>query len=388
MATGAGGLSDPAIYEAFDPLKRVAFDAHARATTAKLHVSDAVKWQRHLAFAFFPNTEQYAPFLYLPDAAGYWLGRAFGMRVNATLLLARLCTATVFMFLSTFAIATARRTRALLLVVLMLPMSIALGASANQDGVLIPLVAVVVARLDRITAEAREPSGFELWSLACGMAIAAMARPPYASLTLLLLQMGSGRTRGRIWAAAGVACLSVLVWCGLVAAYVAVPIGDSDPVSQWHNLAQHPTLIFPIVLNTVRQCGAYSSEFVGRLAWNDRPLPDLFLALAGGALALSVAAVSTYSPRRPAWAAMAIALAACTIMIVQYFDWTPTGSARVEGVVGRYFTPLVLASGLALPLVRGAEEIRLHAANLVVFALGLMTPGVMVYHFVLRFFAT
>jgi uncharacterized membrane protein len=75
-------------------------------------------------------------------------------------------------------------------------------------------------------------------------------------------------------------------------------------------------------------------------------------------------------------------------MIVQYFDWTPTGSARVEGVVGRYFTPLVLASGLALPLVRGAEEIRLHAANLVVFALGLMTPGVMVYHFVLRFFAT
>jgi uncharacterized membrane protein len=327
---------------------------------------------------------QYAPFFYIPDAVAYWLGRACRLHINPTLLLARLCNAMVYAALSALAIATARRTRCLLTAVLMLPMSVTLGASANQDAVLIPLTALVVARLDQIIAEAREPRTLELWGLAAGLAMIGMARPPYAAFTLLLLQ--TGKPQRATWIAACSACVAILAWCALMANYTMVPIGPSDPSAQLRNLLAHPAFIASVAGNTLAQSGTYAWEFIGRLAWNDRPLPAPYLALAGTVLGLAALAGMTGNLRRPAYSLLAAGFAVCTILILQYLDWTPVGSDHVAGVVGRYFIPLVLVLALALPSAKRLAATRRFASRAGLVVLALVTPGTIMQHVAMRYY--
>jgi uncharacterized membrane protein len=195
----AGGPSDPAIYDAYGAMHRPSWDRDAKVTQAELTASDAVKWHRETTPAWFGNTVQYAPFFYLPDAVSYWIGRALGLHVNLTLRLARIVNAVIFTLLSAIAIATARQTRPFLMAVLMLPMSLALGASASQDAILIPVAALTVAWLDRMIDEARTPSTLMLAALAaCSPCSAWRVRPTVRSrccCTLAATEIAAPRSR-------------------------------------------------------------------------------------------------------------------------------------------------------------------------------------------------
>ena len=379
----SGGQSDPAIYAAFEPVRKLAFRPWLRLTEADLHASESVKWHRATAFAYFGNTAQYPPVFYAGDAIGYWFGRACGMRVDATLIAARLFNAVLFAVIGAFAVVMARRTRPLLLVVLMLPMSVALGASASQDALMIPICALVVARLDWLISEDRVPGRAERVALAACLAAIGMARPPYALLTLLLIQ--ADRSRAGIVAACA-ACVATLAWCTLVATYVMTPIGESSPSAQWDFLTAHPGAILPIIGNTFAQSGVYAREFVGRLAWNDTPLPAPFLWLAYSVLLLCVAATMVGRVARPACALLAIGFAVAAIMVLQYFDWTPVGRPYVEGIVGRYFIPLALALGLGLPRFALFARGRVLAAYAGIALLADGTPAIMMIHDAGRFY--
>ncbi len=379
----SGGPSDPAIYAAFEPLRPLAFRPWLRLTGADLRAANAVKWHRVTAFAYFGNTAQYPPAFYVGDALAYWFGRACGMHVDATLVAARLFNATLFAALGAWAIALAQRTRPLVMAVLMLPMSVALGASASQDALMIPVCALVVARLDWLIAKDRAPGSIERVVLAGCLALIGMARPPYALLSLLLIQADRGRA-GII--AACSACMAILIWCALVAVRVMTPIGASNPWAQWHFVAAHPGAMLPIIVTTFAQGGVYASEFVGRLAWIDTPLPTPFVWLACIVVLLCIAGAMVGRSVRPACALVAIGFAVAAMMVLQYFDWTPVGRPYVEGIVGRYFIPLVFALGLGVPgfgiLARG----RVLAAYGGIALLAVGTPAVMMVHEAARFY--
>jgi len=382
----AGGPSDPAIYDAYGAIHRPSWDKDAPATEAELTASDAVRWHREITPAWFGNTVQYAPFFYLPDAASYWIGRALGLRVNLTLRLARIVNAVIFTLLSAISIATARQTRPFIMAVLMLPMSIALGASASQDAILIPAAALTVAWLDRMIDEARTPSTPALAALAASFAMLGMARAPYGSLTLLLFVGRNTNRRAAVTAA--VACVAILTWSALVATHVMVPMGHSNPSAQWRGLVADPARIFTIAANTAFQAGGYFSDFVGRLAWVDRPLPAIYRAFAGVVLALAAVASSTGARRQRLPVLFAVAAAILAIFVLQYFDWTRPGMPAVTGVVGRYFTPLAMASALALPSFAYAESARRKVAYAALATLALITPAVMLHHIALRFYVS
>jgi len=172
-----------------------------------------------------------------------------------------------------------------------------------------------------------------------------------------------------------------------------VPIGPSDPAAQLHNLMAHPELTVAIVRNTMLQSGTYASEFstyasefIGRLAWNDQPLPAAYLPLAGGVLGLAALAGMAGEVRRPAYTWLAVGFAVGTIMVLQYLDWTPPGRDRAEGVVGRYFNTLFLILSLALPSIERWAPARRYASCVGLIILALVTPAVMAHHVVLRFY--
>lgn len=383
---GSGGFSDNAIFEAFAGFAKMSWleqQPNGQVTAALLKKSDAVKWHRDLGLAWFGSTAQYPPSFYLPDIAGYWIGRAAGMRVNATLMLSRCLNSIMFVAMSAAAIARARRLRLLLVTLLMLPMTLALAASANQDAGIIATTALVVAELDRIAADGRHAFGLELSAMAAGLAFVSGARPPYIGLLPLLTVAAPGR-RGRLALIAAFGAVGV--WCGLVALFVMRALGGSDPRGQFLRLVAHPALVLTIAVNSFAQSlGTYCWEFVGRLAWNDTPLPRLYLVLAYTAIALAACA-STAGPglgRRTVLAGTLFVAAA--IFGVQYLDWTPLGMDHVVGVTGRYFLPPVIALGLALPNWRQGRHFT-RPAHLAVALLGAVTPAVMLHHIVLHFY--
>jgi hypothetical protein len=153
-----------------------------------------------------------------------------------------------------------------------------------------------------------------------------------------------------------------------------------------HNLMAHPELTVAIVRNTMLQSGTYASEFIGRLAWNDQPLPAAYLLLAGGVLGLAALAGMAGEVRRPAYTWLAVGFAVGTIMVLQYLDWTPPGRDRAEGVVGRYFITLFLILSLALPSIERWAPARRYASCVGLIILALVTPAVMAHHVVLRFY--
>jgi uncharacterized membrane protein len=304
--------------------------------------------------------------------------------VNATLRIARSLNAVVFVTLAALAIARARRLRPLLTAVLMLPMTIALAASANQDAGMIAITALAVSQIDRIVDQQRCAMPLELACIAAALGCVAMGRPPYAALLLVLLPIAPGRT-GRIACAAAIT--ATFLWCALVAIYVMRPLNhEANPAAQFASLLASPLSVITIALTTLRlSFDNYVWSFVGKLAWNDVPLPMPYLALAYVALATS-AFVSMNGPAKGrSWV---IAAAICIIVGVHallYFDVTAPGMDHVKGVTGRHFLPLALALGLALPSWKSASRLQpIAIASLV--TMGVVTPAVVVLHIVRHFY--
>jgi hypothetical protein len=232
--------------------------------------------------------------------------------------------------------------------------------------------------------ENRKPRSWEYAILAICIAMIGMARPPYGAFCLLLVQIGKpGR---KAWFMAAMAGLAILIWCGLTAAFTMVPVGEADPSAQWQSLCAHPLKIFTIAYNTLLLSSTYAAEFIGRLGWNTDPLPAPYLVLAGAAVICAALATMSGAVLRPVYPALAVAFSIISIFVLQYFDWTPPGVNRVEGVVGRYFLPLAFVAALFLPPLRGFPRARHTLYRAAIIVLGAVTPAVVVQHLVFRFY--
>lgn len=376
--TTSGGMSDHAVYAAYLPLRHVAMHTDERPTAVERAESEATRWSRALEYTSFPNTVQYPPLFYLPDVAGYWLGRAAGMRIDATLRLCRVLNAAAFAALTAAALALAARTRWLIAALLLLPMTLSLGASAAQDGPMIGAVALAVALADRAAARGACPAPV-LAGIATLLAAAGMARPPYAGFLLLL----PGLNHPRRWLAFAIATVAVAAWCGLVAARVMVPFSGSDAAAQAALLADDPARIVGLVARTAGVFGLdYWRQFIGRLGWTDTPLPTLYYWLATAALAAPWLAAGDVRPRLARLALLGTIFAVVTIFVLQYLTWSHPGQPVITGVLGRYFIPVALVLALAAPRLRRTTQ---PAAIASVALLAAVTPPVMIASLLARY---
>ncbi len=367
----AGGLSDPAIYTAYLPLRPVSMHPSRAPTDAERAASERVDWSARPSFVPFANTAQYAPFFYLPDALAYRAGRAAGLRVDGVLRLARLLNALTFAALGGLALGLAGRTRPALAAILMLPMTLSLGASAAQDGPMIGATALAVALIERDGRLAGLAGGL---LAACGM-----ARPPYIGH---LLALGALPWRRR-WLWIGASALPVLLWSALVAHHVSVRLGQADWQRQLSWLLADPGSIPRIAIATVWNFTPnYAEQFIGRLGWTDTPLPRAYLVVAGLLLVPPYLAAGRSRPRAAGLVAAGVAVSVLSIFVLQYLTWTWPGQPFVTGVLGRYFLPPALVLLLAMPEL--APRLRGLAVPCLVAA-GVITPPVVLHAIAARY---
>lgn len=341
-----------------------------------------------VAYVHIPNTAVYGPFFYVPAALAIAASEVAGLSPYQAMLAARWVNGFFYALMAGLAVMLAARGRLLLLLLLGLPMALSLGASVNQDGLIIAASALTAALFSR--ARDGRGRGWEWGAGALLLLAVLMAKPPFLPLLLLLpgapsqlvagrAALGSGGVdlRRRL-AVTGLVGGLALAWTLFNMLHVSVPFDKppypagpwagsdatltlTDPAWQARILLSAPSRLLTMPLSSLEErAWEWWMHFVGVLGPMTHPFTDdlygLWPLLAGLLLLLAVPV-----PRRVqagVWLSglldavlpvLAVLVSAWLIIIAQYLSWTPVGSVRVEGVQGRYFIPLLPFLILALP---------------------------------------
>ncbi len=323
------------------------------------------------------NTTQYFPALYVPGTLGIALGRAVGQRPLAALFSGRIGMLIAYVLIGTLAIAIARFGRAVLFATLSLPEALSLGASFNQDGMLIALSALAGALL---TLDPVLHRRWRWWFMPV-MTLILVSKPPYG---LLLFCVLTPLALPRPWRRAALVSLWAippLIWVAIMTRVSLMPylLGPYHPGPLWPGPASRVfTTTDPIaglrvfVADPVRLINlpvdflVSNFEFlvksgIGMLGWLTLDLsPAVYL---GWEIAIVVAALGVLAAppavglRWSAWDAalimVLVVLSVFAIEIAVYLSWDKVGSAVIYGPQGRYYLLFLPFLMLVIPRLGG-----------------------------------
>ncbi len=340
----------------------------------------SIPWSKHTEFIFVPNTASYFPIFYLPASVGLGLSQLLGASPLTAVLAARVAGGLTYLALGVLALFLARRGHVLLFAALSLPMSLWLGATCTQDGVMLAALCLGCALLTR----AERPHGKAYWVagvlLACVIAVKAV----YLGFAFaMLLPWPVGERSQALPAFAGVllAAVPALVWTAVAQAVASAvfflqppyhpgPLWPGDPTSffispspraQAEVFLHDPSLLLTLPFWTLLQAGWWRiNEMIGVLGSLDLVLPRPVYAVWQVALGSSVLASllrqrGGCKPPHPLPVTLLLAALVMTIFVLYdaaYLLWTNVGQEMIEGVQGRYFLPLLPILAIALPSVR------------------------------------
>ncbi|MBW4021939.1 MAG: DUF2142 domain-containing protein [Proteobacteria bacterium] len=326
---------------------------------ARLAWVRGIPWQPSAGFVSSANTAAYAPAAYIPAALGIGAAILMGAKPHAAIIGGRFANVLAFALIGAAALLLTECGRVLLLVTLSLPMTVWLAGSCSQDGIVIGMAVLSAAALTRAGAAA-------FWCGCAALSVVVLQKPPFLPLTILPLALGLGSWWRRLGGAAVVAAPG-LIWSILVALLVSVPLlpgrpyhpgplWPGDPThlfrsavagAQVQVLLHHPVAVglLPVTANGAALPSLWL-QLMGVLGQLSIRLPHLLYTLWSAAIVSGVAALALGPRERLPWYARVAAVIGivCSIeliFIALYLSWTPVGMARIDGIQGRYFIPLL-----------------------------------------------
>jgi hypothetical protein len=273
---------------------------------------------------------------------------------------------------------------------LLLPMTLNLAASANQDGLLIAASVLAVALMSSaiVAAGSNGPvtSNRRYWYAAVLLACVCTVKPPYLPIAGMLLlplpRIGDWQGESRELSRRGLAVLLVIVptlaWMWLLMRHASVPrnlpayeagplwpgsrpaiFTGTDMAAQIRVLMTDKLRLFTLGWGDLTGGPDRWHELVGVLGWLNFKLPSwlygLWLAGLGGAGVSDVLAPPAGMPRNR-WEAPFLLVAAIVAVLAiywsQYLTWIPVGMP-FSSAQGRYFLPLLPVVGLAIAGLAG-----------------------------------
>jgi uncharacterized membrane protein len=351
-------------------------------------------------FANIPNMVPYFPAAYLPAAIGFKIG----LLTNATplhcFLLGRLAMFAAFFCAGCAALSITAYGESFLLGILLLPMSVFLAGTINQDGVLIGITVLGCAAL----TNAADSQKFRLFGLACLVIVCAAKAPYLPMLAIILLPFRQREFRKRLQETI-IAGLPVVFWVIIVALFVLVPVGKeayypgpfyrgdrsilldhTDSIGNLKILLAQPSLLFDLPLKHTEQWGINNlREMIGILGALQIGFSDRYYQIWGAACVIALAGVPFAGKlEKINWCdaianllfvAALICLSWWLILISDYLAWTDAGENFIDGFQGRYLIPLLPFLIYATPAGRAQSAIRQIAFALPVGMLGIYDIG-------------
>ena len=314
---------------------------------------------------------------FLPQAIGMALARLLGFAALGCLYAGRIANLAVYTALCWLALKKAEAFRPVLLCVMLLPMSLFMGASLSYDAYLLGCYYLMIALLTR---RQWGTGTMAAYAAAC---IAVNIAKPYLNLLWILLPLCFPKkrfaARGKRWLwlagmlAGALAVTLATEWYGTAFRFHYDAIArmggeDVDQLAQLGFILGNPLRYLAVLMGTL-----YENEFfvgqLGLFGWKD--LPIALLNVTGPVLLFAGAVLgSTHTPdlapRR--WGKLALAafagLYAVGAMTAMYITYTPVTMVRIVGLQTRYFLPvfcllaILLACGLRRALLPAMAEAR------------------------------
>ncbi|MGC8532679.1 MAG: DUF2142 domain-containing protein [Acidiphilium sp.] len=340
---------------------------------AQRKAARAIRWANRLGFDGASGSVEYLPVFYIPGSLGIGIGHWIGQSPLQALYTGRLFMLLGFLLMGALALQRAQFGRPLLFAFLALPMTLSLGASFNQDGMLIAACVLCAALLTE--TEERAPTA--RWIAAAIFAAVICSKPPYGFLLFCALIPLRWRGLGRRFMLLSLFAIPSIIWVLVMLRTSFTPSwgphyhpgplwpGKASDVFTAPNavanvrvLMAHPRqiILMPYHYITLYFTGL-THQFFGIFGWltilmSDQVYHFWELALAAAALASLAGSNAAARPWRLVDALWILGLAVVTVALMElslYISWTHVGATIIAGVQGRYFLEIVPFLALALP---------------------------------------
>jgi uncharacterized membrane protein len=324
---------------------------------------------RHLQNTYFASGESgtqtyrykagYSTVLYLPQGLGLYLGRVLHWNSYEMIILARVLNLLAFIFLTQLAIRTLPTLKNTLMVIALMPITLAQASSLSADAMINGLSFLFVALVIQLAIEKPVIKIRSLLpSLLC-LYFVVLAKPIYILLILLYLVIPyekrivkwQPRTRRLVWLIAGSALVAAILF-GFAAGWLDLAENKAVYSSQlefvMHNLATTLRIFF----HTLDVNAFQYISWLNMLGWLNYSLGILIVAVPAYLLLVGLAEEQPYnwSTRQRVVLGSVFVLSVAGIFIGLYvFDIINSiGADLMIGAQGRYFIPLFILPFLAI----------------------------------------
>lgn len=337
--------------------------AQTGSATARLAAASAVPLTNKREFFNFPNTVQYGPIAYAPQAAALALARVSGMSALVSFYLARLFSGVTALLVGFLALQTAGRGRYLIFSLLTMPTTLFFMGSLSQDGLLLTGAALFLSIVSNIVSKGRIPNLATHITLIALLVSLAWGRLPYVVLCVvfLLTPLHGMEWRGKIFrrwpgliAISLVICLSVF-WAQIVSTVQIDWVPFTSVREQTRFLLTHVYLIPQIAVNSLHGPNFFFAVggIFGSLGVYNSKLPLFFYVTAlisvVSAVILDAAEADILKSQERAMTGLALLIGVGAVYLALYLTFTPVGQLAVLGIQGRYLIPFIFGLAFVLP---------------------------------------
>lgn len=342
---------------------------------------------KEVAYPNIKGTNAYYSLSYLPQSAGFALGRLLDLPLKQTYYLGRLFNLLAYTLLVVMAIKQAKAFGQVVAAVSLLPMVVYLAGSYNQDGFSFGLLFLVVSLFARMLQE-EEVSPLRLLAYYLLCACLVLTKFPYLLLVLLPSFLpnrlfAQGKWQSFAWRFLGVLFVfgTAAGWYSLYSQistpYVADFLKQVNPGQQVHSILGKPirygiVLMREVFTKLIEPNGIFQ---YGPLSYGTMSLYALY------AIYLFLITLNNTGKVTSKWwtkfgmMLVILGISGATVLAL-YLSWTPVGAEQVLGVQGRYFIglfPLIILMGLGNKVFEPAKDILTTKAMLSIASLFLTT---------------
>jgi uncharacterized membrane protein len=353
----SGGMVDTGLTQYMEMFSPLPFKSERKLSSKEISEAQEISWTGSEVFRPALGMAYYFPGIYALHMLGLKFGEWLNLSVDTSYKLCRL-----FLLFSTCLILfysfQLYRPPAVVLALLVIPMSLFQFASASLDGIATALAIFIISVClnAQVTKEAFK-SGLFYLAIAAWLLLAS-SRLQLFSMILLPALLGWTVRRYRYGVIVVLAALAVVVWQVVVLKTIVdgrVSLGaSSSEILQFYLF--DPSKFADVMGNTLgnpQLIKGYFSSFFGILGWLDTPFKGaeykylFFITVLVALLSVDYKGLMQQLSARAALLLSSIG-AVATIFLAMLVTWTPHPALYIDGVQGRYFLIPALLIAYAL----------------------------------------
>jgi uncharacterized membrane protein len=342
----SGGMIDSGLARYMDAFSGFPFNQEKRVTAAQIVEAKTIRWTGTQEFSPTLGMTYYFPAIYVIHTASLRIGEFLGLTIDTSYRLTKFVLLSINCILLFFAFKLVKPT-ALVLALLLIPMSLFQAASASLDGIATAMAILMISVFIKITQEKKNTSPVYFYILITLWLLLASSRLQiYSTVLLVCVASYYFNHKKYLWMSLA-AALAVIGWQLIVMASAVdgrVQLGDSSTnliLSYIRSPGDFVRILFATITDPQTAKG-YFSSFFGILGWLDTPFSgNEYVVLLTVLAMIAAASVSPqtllvdYQPRL--LLLLCAFLSIVTIFFALLVTWTPHPTILVAGVQGRYF---------------------------------------------------